>query len=37
MIDEVLMLDWYPSLLIQLLHIITFQLHENELCDIKRL
>ena len=33
--DEVLTLHWYPSLLIQLLHVITFKLHRNKTYDMK--
>ena len=35
LIDEVLMLHWQPSLLIQLLHVITFKLYRNEICDLE--
>ena len=35
MIDKGLMLHWYLSLLIELLHVITFKLQTNEICDMK--
>ena len=31
----VLMLQWYPSLLIQFLHVFIFKLQKNEICDMK--
>ena len=34
-IDEEQILHWYPLLLIQLLHVITFKLHKNKICDMK--
>ena len=35
MIDKGLMLHWYLSLLIELLHAITFKLQTNEICHMK--